>query len=488
MDKENNGLSRQSFLASMQQDNVNREKGTDRFSLSRTHHSMEEIYFNLTNHPDDFLQSVPLSPASRNGKSSYEEILRDVLISTNNGERSRETSIKKPINRFRVLPIPEQRNKENSSFLPFNERLVSPFNAQLQSNFAHSKRKDRDTGSDKATKKARILPSYAQRILDAPEIVDDFYLNVIDYSVDDIMAVGLDKNVYLWNKRTGEINELLCARGMDDNYVTSVSWTANGKYLAVGTFESHVQIWDVESTRQIRNMDGHLSRVPSLSWNSYILTSGGRDSNIIDHDVRIKDHLIWERGGHTSEICGLKWNPNGSLLASGENNNKFNIWDNRKLSPLYTMTEHSSAVKALCWNPLNNNILCSSGGMMDKSIRMWNAQTGSCINKADVSGPTTAIVWSKSGEELATSHGYPNNQISVWSYPKLTKLGDIMGHTKRILSMALSSNGSTLISASSDETIRFWEIWDCYAQSLTKNKNKANLISSPYHTTISTVR
>lgn len=49
-------------------------------------------------------------------------------------------------------------------------------------------------------------------------------------------------------------------------------------------------------------MDGHTGRVASLSWNSYILSSGSRSGQIIHHDVRQRDHRVSVLSGHTQEV------------------------------------------------------------------------------------------------------------------------------------------------------------------------------------------
>lgn len=79
-------------------------------------------------------------------------------------------------------------------------------------------------------------------------------------------------------------------------------------------------------------MDGHLARVSSLAWNGPTLSSGGRDSSVVHHDVREARHKIGTLRGHTQEVCGLKWSPAGTQLASGGNDNLLNIWDDRYLS------------------------------------------------------------------------------------------------------------------------------------------------------------
>jgi cell division cycle protein 20 (cofactor of APC complex) len=46
-------------------------------------------------------------------------------------------------------------------------------------------------------------------VLDAPDIVDDYYLNLLDWSSNNILAVALGSAVYLWNADTRETSILV---------------------------------------------------------------------------------------------------------------------------------------------------------------------------------------------------------------------------------------------------------------------------------------
>lgn len=50
--------------------------------------------------------------------------------------------------------------------------------------------------SIKSKRKINKMPF---KVLDAPALQDDFYLNLIDWSQQNFLAVGLASNVYLWN-------------------------------------------------------------------------------------------------------------------------------------------------------------------------------------------------------------------------------------------------------------------------------------------------
>ena len=156
----------------------------------------------------------------------------------------------------------------------------------------------------------RKIPSQPCRILDAPDLVDDYYLNLISWSADNVLAVALAHCVYLWNAGSGEIQHLTTVDG-DDDYVTSVSWCTipgQSKYLAIGTNSHKVQLWDTQASRLVRTLRGHAGRVASMAWNQHWLSSGGRDSMIIQHDVRSANHVVARYKAHEQEVCGLKWN------------------------------------------------------------------------------------------------------------------------------------------------------------------------------------
>ena len=94
-------------------------------------------------------------------------------------------------------------------------------------------------------------------------------------------------------------------------------------------------------------MRSHSDRVGVLTWNSHTLTSGGRDSAIHNHDVRVSNHCVARYVHHKLEVCGLEWSPDGSKLASGGNDNLVCLWKNGSgfLEPQTVLTGHQAAVK-----------------------------------------------------------------------------------------------------------------------------------------------
>ena len=312
---------------------------------------------------------------------------------------------------------------------------------------------------------SRHIPQAPERILDAPELLDDYYLNLLDWNSANVLGVALGDSIYLWNATDGSIQQLMQTQG-EQSHVTSLSWVQEGNYMAVGTSDHTVQIWDVERLKMVRTMRGHRARVSSLSWNGPLLSSGGRDSMVHHHDVRIAEHKVGALRGHVQEVCGLKWSPTGNQLASGGNDNVLNIWDDRYTSsangicdqPLFSLNQHQAAVKALAWCPWQRHLLASGGGTADRMIRFWNSNTGACLNAVDTHSQVCALQWAKHDKELVSSHGYSHNQLILWKYPSMVKVAELTGHTSRVLHMAQSPDGTTVVTAAADETLRFWRI------------------------------
>jgi len=86
--------------------------------------------------------------------------------------------------------------------------------------------------------------------LDAPDILDDFYLNLLDWGISNVLSIALQNTVYLWNADDSSTAELVTV-DEEDGPVTSVAWAPDGRHLAIGLNNSHVQLWDSHSSRMV---------------------------------------------------------------------------------------------------------------------------------------------------------------------------------------------------------------------------------------------
>jgi cell division cycle 20-like protein 1 (cofactor of APC complex) len=225
------------------------------------------------------------------------------------------------------------------------------------------------------TKDARKISKVPAKVLDAPQLYDDFYLNLIDWSASNLLSVGLSNSVYIWNAGNSKVLRLV--ELSENDLVTSTSSSPSSNTLGVGTHSGQVQFWDCVKNKKILCLGSHSGRVGAISWNTNnILASGSRDKSILLRDIRISSDYVNKLTGHKQEVCGLKWSFDQQQLASGGNDNRLNIWGLHSTTPTGSSLKHTAAVKALAWSPHQHGLLVSGGGTADRTIRFWNSVTG----------------------------------------------------------------------------------------------------------------
>lgn len=330
----------------------------DRFIPSRSNSLKDVAHFNLMSENSFDSMDVESSPAK-----AYKSQLSQSLF----GEEQMES---------KILAM---KNKAPAPRAGYQNQMAVLYSQNL--------------GKVKKAPTSRAIPSTAERVLDAPGLSEDYYLNLLDWGANNMVVVALGassasfnfpdllpppassqlltsslgNSAYLWNASTNEINELV---NFADREITSVAFCPHTPdYVSIGTEEGFVQLWDVTRSACLRTMDGHSGRVGALAWNGGVLSSGSFDSTIVNHDVRLASHHVSTFARHEGEICGLKWSADGTTLASGGNDNMLCLWGQEGITPRFVLTEHVAAVKALAWCPFQSNLLASGGGTADRTIK-----------------------------------------------------------------------------------------------------------------------
>jgi len=333
--------------------------------------------------------------------------------------------------------------------------------------FARGARSLAPGSGDRGRKQHRKVAKEPFRVLHAPNLQDDFYLNCLSNSCSDVLAVALGRIVDLWSARTERCTQL-CDLGPRYG-CTSVAWSQDGELLAVGRHNGEVQVWDAARSRRVRTFNCHERRVGALAWNGHTLSTGSRDHDILQHDMRQSAPHYARLRGHNQEVCGLSWSPDGQQLASGGNEGFVCIWSAARssiASPVHRFSESEAAVRALGWSPHQRGLLASGGGTADKCIRFWNTLTGNLVSSQPTGAQVCNLAWSKNVDEIVSTHGFSLNEVVIWKYPTMTKVATLSGHCARALHLAMSADGRVIITGAGDETLRFWHAFPACSRRL----------------------
>ncbi|XP_030176823.1 cell division cycle protein 20 homolog B [Lynx canadensis] len=300
---------------------------------------------------------------------------------------------------------------------------------------------------------------------------NDYYLNILDWNFQNLVAIALGSSVYIWNGENHNKIENIDFT-LNCNYVSSVSWIKEGNCLAVGTSEGEVQLWDVVTKKRLRNMLGHLSVVGALSWNHYILSSGSRLGRVYHHDVRVARHHVGTLH-HRQAVCALKWSPDSRLLSSGCSDGLLTIWPGdpsakAQVQPLKVIPQ-PTAVKAMDWCPWQSAVLAVGGGMKDGHLHILDINTGQTIQTPNMNSQICSLIWLPKTKEIASGQGTPKNDVTVWACPGLARSAGFFGHRGRVLHLALSPDQTRVFSAAADGTACVWSCCESLSPSVSSS-------------------
>ena len=425
-----------------------KDEPIDRFIPNRVAMNLNNVFFEDLLLKDEKQQnSTEISKEDQNIKI-YSNLLQTQILGEKNlniaqkNENIHEIPTKKNFVKFKSDKKSTDRENHNPSY-------YSP----LSLNFSEN-----PLFSSIVREPPRKIAKLPYKVLDAPSLQDDFYLNLLDWSSLNFIAIGLENAVYIWSACNSKVNKL-CELPDNNQLICSLAWSPQGNHLSVGNTDGQIQIYDINKNKLLKTIAAHTGRVGSLAWNGYLLGSGSRDRSVMVRDLRDPNNVVSNFTGHKQEICGLRWSFDEQFLSSGGNDNKLFIWSLKTGGEMARFSQHNAAVKALGWSPHQYNILASGGGTADRTIRYWNMHTLSQQDCIDTGSQVCNLMFSKTSNEIISTHGYSLNQIIVWKYPSLKKVTTLTGHTSRVLYLSMSPCGQNVVTGAGDETLRFWNLF-----------------------------
>ncbi|MDP1817279.1 MAG: WD40 repeat domain-containing protein, partial [Leadbetterella sp.] len=195
------------------------------------------------------------------------------------------------------------------------------------------------------------------------------------------------------------------------NFLSSISYSPNGKELATGSYDYTAKIWDVSKGTEILTIPGH-----------------------------------------TGYISCISFSPDGKQLITGSWDQTAKLWNLSTGKEIFSFTGHSGKVSSVAISP-NGQMLAT--GSSDNSVKLWNINTGKEILTIDAAGEVLDVAFSPTGDRLAFCNFISG--LNIWELSSRKNLIEISIESGYILSLAFSPNGQR-IAATSEKTVYVWDI------------------------------
>ena len=252
----------------------------------------------------------------------------------------------------------------------------------------------------------------------------------------------LNMTAQAWRK-TKDTNNVLLGHDQD---VLAIAVDPRGRFIASAGKDRRLKLWDTKNGEL-------LTQQPEFN------------ENVIDKKA-IEDGYV-----HKSSIYDIAISQNGEYLASTGNDAVIVIWKIIKvdgevtLSDPHKITEHEGPVRAVDFNPEDNHQLVSGGD--DGTLRLWKVETEKAKpGKIKHQAIDAISAHDNSIQDVSFSHdgktivsGSTDKTIRVWDTETRKQLLQ-MAHKDTVFSVAFNSTGDRIVSGSADRSVRIWDAKD----------------------------
>lgn len=312
-----------------------------------------------------------------------------------------------------------------------------------------------------------------------------------------ILSASHDNIITLWDKSSGDDLSMLIGH---TGSVFSVHYM-NENHAISCSFDRSVKVWEVRE--KVENV-GHEARILSVSFSpdGKFVATGSRDKTLKIWDT-LKGTELHHLKGHTSNVFGVCWSPDGKSVCSGSRDKSIKIWSASSGLCTHTLLEHKNIVRCVAWSPDGKHILSTSD---DKTAIVWDATndftkigvlyghraeviygaySSDCRRAATCSDDCTIKLWDTKKNSLSYGTNYvkvatliyhtqgikavdfspdcktlisgsEDHKIVQWNARNAKVMSVLEGHTEDIRGVRYSSDGRYIVSGSTDSTLKLW--------------------------------
>lgn len=276
----------------------------------------------------------------------------------------------------------------------------------------------------------------------------------------EIAASGGDDSVIrLWSRTTGELLSELCRH--ESGVIESLDFSPSGERLVSAGSDGTVRVWDIKTSRELFACHEHQSLVSQAFYSPSgdLIASGGEDNQ-----VRLWNPDTGESmgtlSGHTKRVRCLAFHPTEPILATGSLDGTIRFWNLHDMGPDSRLQDGMISPgpdewpRVMAFHADGASLIVSTikGNLV--RYRTENPSYGEEFERGTLGVNARCLICSSNGN-LILAMG--NSEIWVHANSGAgTPHQRLKGHLETVMSVAATSDGAHLVSASLDGTVRDW--------------------------------
>lgn len=271
-----------------------------------------------------------------------------------------------------------------------------------------------------------------------------------------VYAAGAEGKIFRWSLATSKPMRPL---ETGDSAVTSLDISSNGRYLVSGHWDQQARLWDLRNDKVVRTFAYHRNWVTDVAFSpdGQFIVTAGRDRELAFWNLKNPKPLaIWK--GHAGMVSSVSFAANGESVLSSSWDGTLRQWStglpgNPELGGQLMMVVRGGSIQvtSAAWSADGRRLAI---GYPDGTAYVWDVSNGSVVQTLRAGWTAVrALAWSSSG---ALAMGMDDGTVLLWTLEGTLRRKSLTGHTGQILSVAFSSDGQRLATASLDRTVQIW--------------------------------